>query len=329
MIDFNSLCNINTEGCQKVAALLRDRNFDDIMIITHVNPDGDAVGSSCALWHILSQMGKRAAVNNIDKFPDTFSYITKDCVKEDFEYKHIITVDLASDTLLYDGFDDYGKIAAVIDHHNANNLVCDIKAVDPKAAACGEQIFDLAAILDIPFDSYLSLCLYTAISTDTGCFKFSNTTPATFMRAAVLTDKIDSSLLRHVNSVLFEKKSKALMSLEAQAVSEMEYRFDGKVSLVCVTLDMMERHGVKAGGLGGIEQLSRTPEGVVVGITLKEKSEGVFKVSLRSGEGVDSSYICSLFGGGGHRAAAGCTVMGTAQEVKNKLLTAIEENKLI
>lgn len=297
------------------------RGLDNIHIYTHIHPDGDALGSSFALVAALKKMGKRAKVICLDALPEYLSYIWK-IESDDFEAESIITSDVADTTLL----GDFGerKIDLVIDHHIGNRLVADKKLVIPEAAATGEITFELIKELGVTPDKYIAECLYTAISTDTGCFKFSNTTEKTFSVVSELCRYSDVGNFAYLNAPLFITKSKDKMKFESEIIQNLSFYLDGKVSFAVVTDALIKKHNLTDGDTGGVEQLGKTPEGVVLAITLKERPNG-FKVSLRSDEEIDSSQICAAFGGGGHKCAAGCFFEDTPENITKILLSYVKE----
>lgn len=303
-----------------VAELLK--GADNIEIFTHVHPDGDALGSAYALSAALKKLSKNVRVTVNDILPSDFSYI-HNVENPEFTADYTVSVDVASMSLLGD-FPEDRVIDLAIDHHLNNttrskNLYCD-----PTRAASGEIIFEVIGALGVELDRYMAECLYTAIATDTGCFKFSNTTSRTFEIASKLCRYAENGNFGYLNTPLFVTKSRRRMTLEAKVTDAMTYHFDGKVAVATVTDELLLYVGVADSETAGIEQISKIPEGVLLGITLKERNNG-FKVSMRSDDRVDASLICAHFGGGGHHSAAGCFVEGDMEKVKNTILNYLEE----
>lgn len=303
------------------------KEFDEFEIFTHIHPDGDALGSSFALKYALEKMGKKAKVTCLDTFPEVFKYIWN-VEENDFDAKKTVTVDVADVILLGDGFDKNRVIDFAIDHHKNNKVEAKEVLCDPTCAACGEIIYEIVKSLGVELDLYLSECLYTALATDTGCFRFSNTTNETFLIASHLTSHTPNNNFGYLNTPLFSTKSKKQISLENAVFSSLSYAFDDKVAIALVSKDLIKSLDLSDDDLIGVEQLAKCIKGVKVGITLKERDNG-YKISMRSDDDVDVAQICAKFGGGGHHSAAGCFINGDESFAKHSLLTAIEEGGVI
>ncbi len=308
------------------------RAHDNYLILTHANPDGDTLGSAFGLSMLLERMGKRASVLCPDEIPEKFHYFTELANQRATRIQNtVIAVDVADRKLLGSLEEKYGdSVALCIDHHRSNTRYAAATYLDSDAAANCECIYALALALGLAVDSAVALALYTGISTDTGCFRFSNTTAKTLRIAADLMERrIDAA---EINRIMFETKSRIRVELERLALDGMEFHFDGRCAVVAVTRKMIEATGCREDDLEGITSLSRCIEGVVVGVTLREKKGGGFKVSVRSYPPVDASEICSRLGGGGHLRAAGCQFDAgvPCEEAKKQILeqvkTALEES---
>ena len=310
---------MNIKECQELIKAL-----NNIYIYTHIHPDGDCLGSAYALKTILCKMGKKAKVVCLDTLPKYLSFIW-DREEEDFECESIITVDVADMTLLGEFGDK--KIDLAIDHHENNRVISKNKLVMPEMAATGEIIYELGREL-AEFDTYIAECLYTAIATDTGCFKFSNANYHTFKTVAELTKYAPCGNFAYLNVPLFITKSINQMQFESEIITNLKFFFEGKLSLSVITRDLIAKHSLTEGETGAVEQLGKSPEGVELAVTLKERDKG-YKVSLRSSENIDSSQICSMFGGGGHKRAAGCFIEGDSDTVANKIISYIKENNIL
>ena len=178
--------------------------------------------------------------------------------------------------------------------------------------------------MDIKIDSYIAACIYTGISTDTGCFKYSNTSPESHIMAAQMMEYgIDFA---EINRVMFDTKTRGRIKIEGRLMEQMKFFFDGKVAIIAVTERMKEETGVTDDDLEGITSLPRKVEGVLVGVTIREKQNGLFKISVRTHAPIDASLICQKFGGGGHSRAAGCAIEGvTLEQAEQSLVSAIGE----
>ncbi len=309
---------------KEIAKMLQDPGFDRVLVACHRSPDGDAVGSSHALAFALRKMGKQARVFCTDPIGAEFSYLTK--AEEGlfpFEPENFVTVDVASPEML-PGAEFLDKIALVLDHHRINTVEGKIKYVDPEKASCGEIVLALLREMETEFDSYLASALYTAISTDTGCFRYSNTGEDTFLAAAFLSRFAKDGDFYLINKKMFETKSRLRMNLEGFAASEMKLFAEGRIAYLCVTKNIQEKMGAAYSELDTLINVLRQLEGVEVSIVSKEREEGVFKVSVRSEKGFDASDFCHAFGGGGHICAAGCTLLGSEEEITEKLLAEAE-----
>lgn len=296
--------------------LQQNNNFE---ILTHNYPDGDCLGSACALAIALKKLGKRARVITTDR-PKKFEYILGLVPYEDFETGCVVSVDVADEKLLGKNEEKYrGKIDLCIDHHKSNVIDAPAKYVDADAAAAGEIIFELLPELGVEADKDIADCLYTAISTDTGCFRYTNTTSRTLRIAAELLDLgCDSG---YINKEMFETKTKKRIELEREILDKMIFCADDKCAIVYTTRAMTE--GLTDDETEGIASIPRCIEGVKMGITVREK-ERDYKISVRTNDGVDACEFCRQFGGGGHAAAAGCSIKGTLDSVIAKLTEAAE-----
>lgn len=309
----------NEIGIKEVCEYLKEHN--NYIILTHSSPDGDCLGSGYALVMILNSLGKKARVVCPDAIPQKFMFFaTKE---EEFEYDTVISVDLADEQLLTNLIEVYGgKTELCIDHHKSNSHYAKYVYLDTEAAAVCECIYEIANELGVEITLPIARALYTGIATDTGCFKFSNTTPRTHLIAAKLLEiGVEAA---DINRVMFDTKSKARLEIEKMALQNADYLFDGKAVSLCVSMDMIKESGCTDEDLDGLSVIARSVEGISVAATMREKKPNFYKVSLRTFDGIDASAICGSFGGGGHKAAAGCVISGTEIEAKEKLYAAIK-----
>lgn len=296
---------------------------DNILILCHRYPDGDTVGSAFALCRALRSVGKRASVMCGDIFPAKFAYLYSDITPDAIREKFIVTVDVADTTLLGVLEKDYGaKVDLCIDHHASNRMYAKNTLLDDTASAAGEIIYALLAPLGAELTPEIAISLYTAIATDTGCFRYTNVTPRTHRIAA---DLLDVGIDAHeVNRVMFDTKSPARLQIEKEMLESIDYRLDGKVVMMTLTEDMIARAGACEGDIDGLSAIPRSIEGVKAGVMLREVSGG-YKISLRTNRGLNASDICKQMGGGGHAAAAGCFSKGSLEEAKDRLMDIITE----
>ena len=296
---------------------------DCFLILTHASPDGDTLGSGFALRAALEGIGKKAKVICPDGIPQKFEFIAVQN-NVDFEPKTIIAVDVADDKLLGSLEEIYkGKIELCIDHHRSNTEFAKRLYLEADSGAATECVYNVIEALGVEITPYIASCLYLGMATDTGCFKFSNTTPRTHRYSALMMEK--GADYDEINRVMFETKSRGRLAMEKIVLDTMEFYFGGKCSVITVTNEMISKTGCSVDELDGITALSRQIEGVLVGITLKQKEDGRFKVSVRTFEPFDASAICAKHGGGGHMRAAGCEFKLPASEVKELLLATLEE----
>lgn len=299
------------------------KDHDNYEILTHAYPDGDTLGSGFALCLALQQIGKNARVITTN-IPSKFTYLLKGVKEQDFEAETIISTDVAADSLLGSNMEKYaGRIDVCIDHHGSNTITAKEKFVDRFAAATCEIVYKLFRRMKIKITEQIADCIYTGISTDTGCFRYTNTTSETMRVAAQLMDFGCNT--EYINKAMFETKSKTKIQIEHAVYDTMTYCANGKCAIIYTTLDMFKSLDVGDDEMEGLASIPRQIEGVLMGITMREKEGGFFKISVRTNCGINASEFCSKFGGGGHPAAAGCTIEGTLDEVRNKLIEAAEK----
>ena len=299
---------------------------DNILILCHRYPDGDTIGSAFALCMALRDAGKKVNVMCGDIIPAKYSYIYENIAPQDMRERFIVAVDVASAEMLGLLERDYGaKVDLCIDHHGSNTGYAKEYFVDSNAAAAGEVIFRLVPMLGVEITQPIAAALYTAICTDTGCFRHSNVTPNTLRIAAKLMETgIDAY---GVNRRMFETKTRERLAIERSAIEAMSYRKDGRIAVMPVTVKMLEDAGVSEGDIEGLSSMPRQIEGVQIGIMLREVKDGI-KISVRSVPGVDASALCARLGGGGHPAAAGCFVKGVSMEEAVDRIVEIAEAAL-
>ena len=314
-------------GCQKLTLKKTAKylkKHDNYIILTHASPDGDTLGSAYALYYALNEIGKRACVLCPEIIPQKYSYFARKTDHVKRENATIVAVDVADEKLLGSLKEEFGgKIDLCIDHHISNTNYSKHLYLDANAAATAECMCELLAVMKVNINDITAKALYTGIVTDTGCFKYSNVTDKTHLLAAKLYEfNIDAP---EINRLMFDTKSKSLLEIEKSVLETAEFHFDDKCMLLSVTEEMQKKTGCRGTDLEGIAVISRSVEGVKVGITLKQVDDKEFKVSLRTYEPVDASLICKKLGGGGHKAAAGASCKGTLDEVKENVLSVVKE----
>lgn len=294
--------------------------MDNIEILTHRYPDGDTLGSAYALCGALQQLNKNARVITAGEPAKKYNFLKKGVAEQEFEAEYVVSVDVAATSLLGENEEKYkDRIDICVDHHGTNSIDAKMKYVDPESASAAEIVFELLGLMTgVTLDKHIATCIYTGLSTDTGCFRYTNTTPKTHLIAA--KTMAAGAPWEKINAEMFEIMSPARIELQKLVYNTLELHLEGKLALIVVTLDMLKKAGVGDDEVEGLASIPRRVEGVLMGITIREKENGVFKISVRTNEGVDASAYCAVFGGGGHVAASGCTVEGTLEYVKEALI---------
>ena len=299
------------------------KGCEDAVILTHQSPDGDCIGAGFALNDLLEALGKRSRVLCSDEFPKRYDFMTSVGSGEEFEPKTVIAVDIADPQLMGNLRETYeNKVQLCIDHHISNVGYAEKTLLNAGASATCELIYELADAMKIQMSDHCAACIYTGIATDTGCFKYECTTARCHEIAAEL---MKSHKLKYakINREMFDVKSIGRLKMERIVTDLMEYYLDNRLTMICITSDILNEQHVDANDLDGCASIPLQVEGVEVGVTIKEKSENEYKVSMRSANDVNVSAICQTLGGGGHIRAAGCTVEGNLSQVKLKILSVI------
>ncbi|MBR1765099.1 MAG: bifunctional oligoribonuclease/PAP phosphatase NrnA [Ruminococcus sp.] len=311
--------NIDFEGIGRFF-----EEHDCFSILTHKSPDGDTLGAGFALCAYLRDMGKRANVLNSDGFPERYCFIYEGYFEQEFREQCVVAVDIADTTLLGGALSRYTEAGAIdlcIDHHISNKYYAKQSYVDGTASAACLILYQIFKQLGRPISNIIAKCLYTGIATDTGCFKYENTVPEAHIAAAELMQyDIDFA---NVNRRMFDIKSRARLRAEMISTENMEYFYEGRCAMIIMTTAAMDSYGIEAAEFEGISSIPLTVLGVDIGITVRQRHEKVFKLSVRTTDKLDASAFCRQFGGGGHIRAAGCEINGTLEEVKKLVLEAV------
>jgi phosphoesterase RecJ-like protein len=311
---------------EKTAELLFKN--DRFVIICHASPDGDTLGGAYALCGVLQKIQKKAKVIEPEKASERFDYLKNGIKMQEFDENFVITIDTADAALLGSYEEKYkNNTDLCIDHHISNTGYAKYLLIDSEAAAACEIVFELIKVLSKIHGADLitpdiAACLYTGISTDTGCFRFGNTNAIAHRRTAELIDyNFD---LTWLNYLLFEMRTKERLELERQAFESAEYFFGGKCAIITLTKDMLKIADDE--DVNAISSLPRQINGVEAGVTFKEKDNNVWKISIRTKTYINAQAICSKFGGGGHKKAAGCRITGELKQVQADLLEEIKKH---
>ena len=297
--------------------------WDELLLLTHVRPDGDTVGSAAALCQALRDRGKTAYLLPNPELTATYApYAAHYAAPEGFVPRHVVSVDIAALSLLPENARPYqDRIDLAIDHHPSQEFFARETCLEAESAACGEIVYNIITRLT-PVTPDIALPLYVAVSTDTGCFVYSNTTARTHRIAAALMDcGIDAA---PVNKALFRTKSRTRLAMEAWMAEWAEYYDHDRVVVMQIPLSLCLDYKATEADVEELSSLAALVEGTDCGVTLRELKDGRVKISLRTGPRVNATEVCALLGGGGHAAAAGATLHGTLSEVKQAVLQAID-----
>lgn len=307
----------------KEDAVNRLLQHDNILIISHMSPDGDTLGCAYALYHALVAKNKKVRVDCSDAVSNRFKFLQKDYVDSSFEPDYIVAVDVAAVQLIGSKLSCYiDRIDLCIDHHPSNELYAKETYLVATAAAACEIIYDIIVAMNVDLTTQMATCIYTGLATDTGCFSYSNTTSNTHYIASQLFKF--PARFEEINALLFNTKSKSRLIIEQQVLNSIEYFYDDRVAITCITQKMVEESKADDSELDGVSSIPRSIEGVEIGITLREKADGNFKVSVRTTEKADASKLCAMFNGGGHKRAAGCLIEADYETAKRLLVEAIK-----
>ncbi|NSW90729.1 MAG: bifunctional oligoribonuclease/PAP phosphatase NrnA [Firmicutes bacterium] len=303
------------------------RKSKSIVVLPHIQADGDALGSGLALALALSRINSNVMVYLEEDMPQMYSFLPgqemvavfPDSIEVPDTVVAIDTGDierLGNRASLFKSV----KFTINIDHHPTNTHFADFNYVCSNSSAAGEIIYQLINMMGLVLDADISTCLYVAIITDTGGFRFANTTYITHL---VASDLLNNGInVTEISAKVFDSISIEKVKLIGAAISSLELLEDGRIAFITVTEKMMQETGARDEECEGIVNLGRNIHGVEIAVLFREKKEEV-KVSLRSNSDIDVSIIAGSFAGGGHKKAAGCTIKGNLHDVKEKILVSI------
>ena len=317
-------------NCKDTAALLK--GWDNILVLSHASPDGDTLGSASALLRGLSALGKRVDFRCADEIPRKFQYLFEGIKLGGFTSGesspwHIMSVDVADTVLLGKLQEEYqDKIELAIDHHGTHKNFAPRRWVEPDSAATAEMIWLLLKELGVTPDKKTADCIYTGITTDTGCLRYQNATPRTYRIAA---ETIEAGAdAAEINRLMWETKSRAQMEAERKILDTLQFFCGGKCAVIRIPQSILRETGATESDVEGAASLPRQIEGVLIGVTVKEKEDGTVKISLRTSPPANAAEICGEFGGGGHAGAAGCSFPGLSMEEAAEQMKAACERYL-
>ena len=309
-------------------ALARERK---IMIGTHNRPDGDAIGSMLALAHVLGQSSHKEVIACVDAVPASLAFLPGaeklvlwNQVPSEYKPDVFVALDCGTSSRLGEGYRFFiqSSLRINIDHHISNDYYADYNLVEPEAAATGEIIFKLLDEMNYSMDMHTAACLYAAMATDTGSFRFTNTTAETHRIAAALHDVgIDFFAL---SQQLFDTRTPDEIRLLASVLGSFELANEGRISVMTIQQSMMDDHEMMDAEAENFAGFARSVIGVSVAVLFREQNDSV-RVSFRSRDDTDVNVIAQIFGGGGHKKASGAVVRGSLAEVREKVLKEVSD----
>ena len=287
---------------------------DNFCILTHRRPDGDTVGSAAALCLGLRKLGKQAWVLKNEEISDRFGWLVEGLTKEAVEeHDIVVSVDVASPGMLPKCFAPLAETCRLrIDHHGSATSFTPEELVDADSASCAELVCDVLAILGVEMDKNIAEAVYVGMSTDTGCFRFANTTAHSFTVAAVCAKA--GADIYGLNQQLFETNSLPKLRMHAWMIENMKLLDDGKLAIVAIPRAVEELLRVTDDDMDNISSCPRTVAGVRMAATLRQTKDGETKISVRAVPGYDAAKVCEHFGGGGHKGAAGASTTKSLAE---------------
>lgn len=305
------------------------KNSKKILLLSHVNPDGDTLGSMCAMYSmILKRFKKKVDMNVVSNIPFNYKFLpniefAQRYLDASLLYDLVITLDVAAIDRVRDSkiFFDKAKCTVNIDHHKTNPAYAVYNLIDPEASSCGEVLFNYFKKHGWEITSDASICLYTAIMTDTGNFRFDNTSASSLHAAADLVEMgVNPSKLY---KYCYESKTKNLVLFQNHCVNKAVFLNDNKIAYTLVYKKDLEKFNAGEDYTDGIAETLRAIDSTEVSFVVKEVESKISKVSMRSKK-IDVAKICEKFGGGGHTLAAGCTIKASVSDSVEKLLREIK-----
>ena len=305
------------------------KNSKKILLLSHMNPDGDTLGSMCAMYSAIYNRYKiKADMNIVSNVPFNYKFLPNiDLAQRYFDkslvYDLVITLDVAAIERVLDSkiFFDKAKCTVNIDHHKTNPGFGDYQIIEPDASSCGEVLYKYFKENGWHIDKDTAICLYTAIMTDTGNFKFENTSSSALRAAADLVDA--GANPNYIYKKCYETKTKNFVLFQNYCVNKAVFTEDNKIAYTTVYKKDLEKYSAGDDYTDGIAETLRAIESTEVAFVAKEVDTKLTKISMRSKK-IDVAQICSKFNGGGHVYAAGCTIKASVEEATDKLLKEIK-----
>jgi phosphoesterase RecJ-like protein len=308
------------------------RSGDDYLVVSHVQPDGDAISSTLAAGWLLRKLGKRVTLLNEGDIPARLGFLPGFDAIASFKlsppqrkFDRVVAVDCADFRRIGLSAGCFAEDAKLlnIDHHPTNDAFGTVNLIRPNAAATAEILFELIEYAGLPLDSEAATVLYTGLLTDTGGFRYSNTSPRVMNIASQLLAA--GAPAHQIADRLLERMSMPQIKLLQRGLNRLTFTPDGRIGWLYIVANDMAETGAEPEDLEGLVHYARNVDGVEVGILFKEMKDGSVKASLRSAGTVDVSAIAQMYGGGGHVRAAGCRVDGPLKEAMARVIRTIEE----
>ena len=300
-----------------------------VLISVHKNPDGDALGSQIGLMVALEKLGKKVTAHNLDPVPEIYRFLpqanrvkTGRPVLGAYDALVVLDSDPPRTGLFDDGYP--AKTLINVDHHMTNTRIWPLTWLDPGASATGEMIYTMVTRLGVPLDREIALCLYTAIFTDTGSYRYSNTTAKCMRISADLLDAGADPWL--VTENVYESFAYKRIKFLGQVLADMARSEDGRIAWVVITDELYRASGTSAEDTENFINFVRSVKGVEVAVLFRQTAPAQYKVSFRSKGRADVAVVATMFGGGGHKNAAGCVVEGIAAEVIGTVIGAVSRS---
>lgn len=312
----------------KIGEIIKSK--DKFAITAHLSPDGDSIGSMLGLYNALKESGKSVDMFIDDNLPYKYSFLPgfndiKGIENVEGRYSCLFVLD-SGDADRTGRCKELIKVSDTvvnIDHHITNNLFGDLNIVDTNSSSVGEMIYQLLKLNGFEISKNVAMCLYTSILTDTGGFKYSNTTSMTF---SIAGDLINTGInFTDIYSKVYDVKTLPQVRLMSKVTSTLEMALDNKLALMSLNKEMLEECNASEEDAGEFVNIARDIDSVEVAVFIKELSNGLCRVSLRSKEYIDVRKIAEKFGGGGHIRAAGCTIKGSMTDVKNHIISEVQK----
>ena len=297
-----------TKSLQRIDAAAFLLHHDKYVILTHVRPDGDTLGSASALCLGLRSLGKTAYILENNGVSPRFAWMVEGLTTETAEERDtVISTDVASPGMLPENAQPLlNRVALRIDHHGSATSFSDLELVDPDSASCAEVVYDVLELMEAPRQAEVLDRIYVGLSTDTGCFRFANTTAHTFRVAAACAE--GGARVYQLNQELFETNTLGKLRMQGWIVEHMRLLHCGTMAICAIPRSVELELGVTSDDMDNISNFPRTVAGVNVAATIRETEDGLAKISVRAVPGYDATVIAEKFGGGGHKGAAGASL---------------------